>query len=177
MISAPLTADLLNPKSWQLSERLPYPTDAAPGNTGWRGMPSLRRMAARHPASGQCEKAALVRVRGSKLKFIGLIDFPGGAKKFTIRYDRQTRRYWTLANPAPVDAEKPAAIRNTLSLISSSDLRDWRVERVIVSHPDALNLASSTWTGSSMGRIWPRWSGWRSMTRAAEPTIFMTPTT
>ena len=66
-----------------------------------------------------------------------LTDFPGGAKKFTIRYDRKSRRYWALANPAP-GVEKPASVRNTLSLVSSPDLREWRVERVIVSNPDAM---------------------------------------
>ena len=139
MISAPVNADLLNPKSWQFTERLAYPQDAAPGKhwlegnaivgpKGW--LLDILRV-------DNVEKAALVRVRGNNLEFMELTDFPGGAKKFTIRYDRKTHRYWSLANPAQ-GAEKPAAIRNTLSLISSRDLREWRVERVIVSHPDAL---------------------------------------
>jgi hypothetical protein len=139
MFSAPAKADLLDPKSWQISERLPYPVDATPGKHWLEGnavvapdgsLLDILRV-------DNVEKAALVRVHGSKLEFIGLTDFPGGAKKFTIRYDRKTRRYWALANPAP-DVEKPAAFRNKLSLISSRDLRDWRVERVVVSHPDAL---------------------------------------
>jgi hypothetical protein len=139
VLSAPVKADLLDPKSWQLSERLAYPADAAPGKHWLEGnavvapngsLLNILRV-------DNVEKAALVRVHGGKLEFIGLTDFPGGAKKFTIRYDPKSRRYWALVNPAP-GAEKPAAVRNTLSLISSRDLHDWRVERMIVSHPDVL---------------------------------------
>lgn len=139
VLSAPVKADLLDPTSWRLSERLPYPKDAATGKHWLEGNVVVA------PNGGlldilrvdNVEKAALVRVRGDKLEFAGLVAFPGGAKKFTIRYDRKSRRYWALANPAP-GADNPASVRNTLSLISSRDLRDWRVKRVILSHPDAL---------------------------------------
>ena len=38
---------------------------------------------------------------GKKLSFdpaTGFIDFPGGAKKFAIRFDPETREYWSLAS-------------------------------------------------------------------------------
>lgn len=139
VLSAPVKADLMDPKSWRLSERLPFPKNTAAGKHWLEGnavvapdgsLLDILRV-------DNVEKAALVRVRGERLEFAGLVDFPGGAKKFTIRYDRKTRRYWALANPAP-GAEKPASVRNTLALISSRDLREWRVERVLLSHPDAL---------------------------------------
>jgi hypothetical protein len=140
VLSAPLKSDLLNPKSWQMSERLAYPKDAAPGKTWLEGNAVIA-------PNGELldilrvdnvEKAALVRVRGRQLEFHKLVDFPGGAKKFTIRYDRKSRRYWALANPAP-DVDKPARVRNKLALISSSDLVNWRVDRALIEHPDALN--------------------------------------
>jgi hypothetical protein len=139
VFSAPEKADLLDPKSWRATERLAYPASAASGKHWLEGnavvgpngeLLDILRV-------DNVEKAALVRVRDSKLEFLGLTDLPGGAKKFTIRYDRKSKRFWALTNPAP-GVEKPASVRNTLSLISSKDLRDWRVERVIASHPDSV---------------------------------------
>jgi hypothetical protein len=79
------------------------------------------------------EKAAMVRVEGDRLTFDRLVDFPGGAKKFTIRYDSKTKRYWTLANPASEHAYA-ASVRTTLALLSSPDSGSGRTER-IVAHP------------------------------------------
>ncbi|MDR3752127.1 MAG: hypothetical protein P4K94_11650, partial [Terracidiphilus sp.] len=79
------------------------------------------------------------------LKFSALVDFPGGAKKFSIRYDKVSRKYWTLSNPAlpsePLSATNPAAVRNTLALMSSADLHHWTVERIVLSHADATKFA------------------------------------
>jgi hypothetical protein len=57
---------------------------------------------------------------------------PGGGAKFTIRYDKQTARYWSIVNKQT----EPAAYRNHLVLVSSSDLRDWRVEAPLLYHAD-----------------------------------------
>jgi hypothetical protein len=57
---------------------------------------------------------------------------PGGAVKFTIRFDPQTKRYWSIVNPQT----NPAAVRNRSALTSSKDLRDWRIERILFEHPD-----------------------------------------
>ena len=42
--------------------------------------------------------------------------FPGGAKKFTVRFDPQSRRYWSLASIVHEHfrASNPGGIRNTL---------------------------------------------------------------
>jgi len=68
----------------------------------------------------------------------GFIDMPGACKKFTIRYDPRTKRYWTLANEVPIDQRnpKPDLTRNTLSLMSSPDLAAWTVHRRVLTHPD-----------------------------------------
>ena len=64
-----------------------------------------------------------------------VVKLPGGGKKFTIRYDPESRRYWTLANPASADGMKHDGIyssgltydlvRNRLVLIYSTDLSTW----------------------------------------------------
>ena len=51
----------------------------------------------------------------------GFVDFPGGAKKFAIRFDPQSKQYWSLASIVHERhrAENPGSIRNTLALTCS----------------------------------------------------------
>jgi len=88
------------------------------------------------------EKAAIVKLEGERLVWKEMVAFPGGAKKFSIRWDKKSKKYWTLSNPAlpeyPQSATKPASVRNTLVLMSSADLRNWKVERRLLHHPDPL---------------------------------------
>ncbi|MBS1858695.1 MAG: exo-alpha-sialidase [Acidobacteria bacterium] len=139
VLSAPVKADLLDPRSWRFTERLRFPQDAAAGKHWLEGNAVVARDGTLLDILrvDNVEKAALLRVEGDRLAPGGFTDFPGGAKKFTIRYDRKSRRYWTLSNPAP-DAPAPASVRNTLALASSADLRSWRVERIVLTNPDAL---------------------------------------
>jgi hypothetical protein len=71
------------------------------------------------------------------------IRFPGGAKKFTIRFDPETRAYWSLTNwvPPRYDLGQPGRTRNTLALIASTDLRDWQVLAVVLHHPEVTKHA------------------------------------
>jgi hypothetical protein len=92
---------------------------------------------------GVPEKAAIVSISedGTEARFDpskGFIDLPGGAKKFTIRYDEKSGRYWMLSSVVlESDRDrKPASVRNVLALSSSKDLRHWRVVKVLVKHPD-----------------------------------------
>jgi hypothetical protein len=68
---------------------------------------------------------------------------PGAAKKFVIRHDPQTGRFWALSNPPlGVDAATVArlgvgAIRNTLVLASSGNGSTWCINRVVLHHADA----------------------------------------
>ena len=69
----------------------------------------------------------------------GFIDFPGGAKKFTIRYDAQTDLYWSIVTPVIERHQKngkPGGIRNTLALVNSRDLRHWKIRCILLYHPD-----------------------------------------
>jgi hypothetical protein len=67
---------------------------------------------------------------------------PGASgKKFTVRLDPQTNRYWSLANwIKPEDLKylklsKAGRIRNTMAFISSKDLRLWEVNSIIYHIP------------------------------------------
>ena len=70
----------------------------------------------------------------------GSSTFPGGAKKFTIRYDAASELYWSLAThrrPSGTRAAQArAAIRNTLALTCSPDLQHWTVRCDLLYHPD-----------------------------------------
>ena len=151
MMSAPADADLLDPKSWTFSH--PLARDASwlggdfaawlEGNAvagpGGNMLNILRVDNSRLP-----EKAAVVRLSkdGSAATFDpakDFIDFPGGAKKFTIRQDPRGGGYWSLASIVPdrhAGAGKPAGIRNTLALVHSKDLRTWEIRSVLLYHPD-----------------------------------------
>lgn len=167
MMSAPVGADLLRADSWTSSNRL-----------GWNGMhlggtfggwlegnavvaPDGRVvnvLRADHPGSD--EKAAIITISedGRRAEFdraTGFVDFPGGAKKFTIRRDPKAGSdaksgegngpgegyYWTLCNwvPPARRGPKPASIRNTLALARSADLRAWEVRAILIEHPDPVH--------------------------------------
>lgn len=137
-ISAPLKADLMQAASWRLEPRVKFPKETAPVGDHWLEgnvivapdgkLTNVLRVANR-------EYAALLR--DGKAEFV---PFPGGAKKFSIRWDKKTKRYWTLSNPAmekyPQTAVNPASVRNTLALMSSPDLKSWTMHKIILEHPD-----------------------------------------
>ena len=95
------------------------------------------------------EYAAMVKISadGTQAFFdrsTGFIPFPGGSKKFTIRFDPKTKLYWTLSNFIPDDiknanpGKNPASIRNTLALCFSSDLKNWQLKKIVFQHPDVI---------------------------------------
>lgn len=94
------------------------------------------------------ERAALIRMdaEGMRCSFdpeSGFVEMPGGAKKFTVRYDPASRLYWSLTNAiqSPLHGAPPASVRNTLALIRSSNLRRWTVHRTLLRHPDVRHHA------------------------------------
>ncbi|KAA0994177.1 exo-alpha-sialidase [Dyadobacter sp. UC 10] len=95
------------------------------------------------------EKAAIVRISGDGTTASfdpekDFIKFPGGSKKFTIRYDPKSKLYWTIANYIPDEVKaanqgkSPAGIRNTQGLFSSKDLVSWDFRKKLLSHPDVI---------------------------------------
>ena len=149
MMSAPTDADLLVASNWTTSNYVPADGKWLDKNfTGW-----LEGNAVVTPdgdlvdilrVNGPLGRiAAVVRVSadGRNAQFdptSDFIDFPGGAKKFTIRYDAKSKLYWSLANYVlPADRNlSPGSVRNTLALIASPDLANWIVRSVLLHHPD-----------------------------------------
>lgn len=154
IMSTPIDADLLKRRSWTFSnyiQRDPSWMDGRfhawlEGNavaTPERQVVDILRM----HYGGRGGKAAVVRISddGERARFDpenGFINFPGGAKKFTIRFDPQSKAYWSLVNPVTAAArqqrENAASIRNTLALVRSADLRNWEIRCVLLYHPDVL---------------------------------------
>jgi hypothetical protein len=149
MLSAPVGSDLLQAASWTSSNRITPQSSWLGGQ--FRGFLEGNAVAApgggivnvlRVHTSKYPERAALIHISpdGRTATFDPATDFvafPGGSKKFTIRFDEQSQRYWALANDVPAVYRGQASVdrtRNTLSLVSSSDLRTWQVERVVLQH-------------------------------------------
>jgi hypothetical protein len=154
MMSAPVDADLLDPKSWTSSNRVRSDkawldgqfADWLEGNavvTPDGGM--VDRLRVGYP-KGAYEQTATVKISadGKTATFdpaTGFSDFPGGGKKFSIRFDPQTKSYWTLASYVPQKHRgdgTPGSIRNTLALVSSPDLVKWTVKTIVLYHPEII---------------------------------------
>jgi hypothetical protein len=65
---------------------------------------------------------------------------PGGEKKFGVRYDTVSGKYFLLGNPIlPAHAGSSIArdlIRNTAAVFTSTDLRQWKLEKVFLYSPN-----------------------------------------
>lgn len=151
MMSAPVGADLLDAANWVSSN----PVGRDPAWLGGHFGGWLEGNAVVSPEGGIVtvlradyregpEKAAILKISpdGARADFspeTGFVDFPGGCKKFTIRFDPVSRLYWALSNHVPLRDRGPSPdrIRNTLALVSSPDLRSWTVRAVVASHPDS----------------------------------------
>jgi len=160
MMSAPVDADLLKADSWTMSEKLDFDRDWCEGDMeGWlegnavitpdRGMVDFLRCGV---SGGRHSIAARIHIdeEGRTASFDpekDFIRFPGAAKKFTIRFDTVSRKYWSLVNwiqPGDIkylESAKAGRIRNSLALVSSPDLEHWIVERTVLYHPDILDHA------------------------------------
>ncbi len=149
MMSAPVESELLQASSWTCSNHLP-------ADTAWLAGNFREWLEGNAVATPQGEVVDLLRVGGPLGRLAALVhisadgktatfdpatdfvDFPGGAKKFTVRYDKTSNLYWSLTNyvlPANRSTE-PGRVRNTLALIASPNLRDWEVKSIVLHHPD-----------------------------------------
>lgn len=150
MMSIPIGVDLLKAQNWTNSN--PIGRDATWNDNDFNGwlegnavvtpdgkIVDILRVDTKSPD----EKAAVISISddGKTSNFdpkTGFIPFPGGAKKFAIRFDPQTKLYWSLSNYIPPRHKRPgpASLRNTLALISSPDFHNWTVKTVLLYHPD-----------------------------------------
>jgi len=151
VVSAPADADLLSAESWLASNSLPYDSTFLDGRfQGWLEgnvvitpedqIIDFLRVASSKPGD---DPAAIVRIsaEGSNASFDpvnGFMEFTGGSKKFSIRFDPETRKYLTILNFIKQDFKNlPAgSVRNALVLQSSSDLRNWTINKTLLEHPD-----------------------------------------
>lgn len=150
MMSVPEDADLLNADNWIVSNRVGRdPTWLDNKFGGWlegNAVVTLKGHIVNilrvdyKPDGG---KAAIIEISddGKKATFnpdSGFIDFPGGCKKFTIRFDPVSKRYWTLSNPIlPRHKDpNPGRVRNALALMCSENLHDWTIRCILLYHPD-----------------------------------------
>lgn len=152
MMSAPVNSDLLDSASWVMSNPMGYDSTYLDGDFGgWLEgnvvvapdgqMLDIARV---HTLNKTNEKAALIHISndGTKASFdpsTGFVNMPGGAKKFTIRFDSVTNKYWTLSNyvPAPYTGiTNLSRVRNTMALCSSTDLHTWKVVKIILQNDD-----------------------------------------
>jgi hypothetical protein len=150
MMSAPADANLLNADNWTASNRLGRDPQWLQGQfRGWlEGNAVVTPQGAvvdmlRVDYRPEGEKAAIVTIsdNGREATFdpgAGFVDFPGGAKKFTIRYDPVSKAYWTLSNPVlPRHKDPdPGRVRNAVALMRSADLRQWEIRCIVLYHPD-----------------------------------------
>lgn len=151
MFSASVGSDLLNASSWINTNSLAYDSAYLDGRfRGWLEgnavvtpegkIVNILRVSTTDPGR---DLAAIVKISddGLKAEFDpseGFIDFAGGARKFSIRYDEKSRRYWTIFNLITEEFKNMNAgsVRNILAIKSSPDLKNWTIHTVLLRHPD-----------------------------------------
>lgn len=156
MFSAPLDSDIMDANNWTTTNKLGYDSTFVDGKfEAWLegnavAMPNGQVCNVLRVASGKQlpEYIAIAEVDSENmiLKFDekkGFIPFNGGSKKFTIRYDEKTKRYWTLVNYVSKLEEgiAPASVRNQQVLCSSDDMITWEAHKTILEHPDVKHHA------------------------------------
>jgi len=155
MMSASTEADLLKRSSWTFSNKLKVDekwhfgkmNKWIEGNAVVTPKGKIVNII-RVSIKGEHSLAAMINVSDDgKIQSLnpekGFIDLPGGTgKKFTIRFDTESGKYWSLVNwIQPRDLKHlrhndAGALRNTVALVSSENMRSWTIERVILHHPD-----------------------------------------
>lgn len=150
MLSAPSGSDLLDAGNWTRSESF-YPdmTWLDGGFKGWLegnavacADGSVADVLRVHVGRSADEYCAVLKAdrKGRRMSFRGLYPMNGGSKKFTIRYDDVSGRYWSILNYVGSDCRDlyPDRVRNRLVLASSENLETWTMHRLLVFHPDVV---------------------------------------
>lgn len=140
--------DLLNADNWTISNKLSFNNNWLEGASAWlegnvviAKDKSIKNILRIHYSKD--DKAAMIDVdsNGKEISFNPqnrFVDLPGACKKFTIRYDKKSKKYWTLSNYV---LEKDRGgnnerTRNTITLSWSENLRDWHIKDTLLHHPD-----------------------------------------
>jgi hypothetical protein len=154
MMSVPENSNLLDASNWTFSNKVNSQgaQDYCPGFMEWLEgnaivSPDGTIIDMLRVDEWEGRKAAIVKISsdGKTASFepvAGFVPMPGGANKFSVRYDPVSKRYWSLANTveeASRCGRMAAIVRNHLVLISSTDLKDWRNHKVVAYNPDPFN--------------------------------------
>ena len=153
MMSVPDDADLLKASNWTFTNELQYTAGAVDASTWLEGNAVVTRegevldILRLHYLPDDRAAIAHVSADGKSLSFDPQSDIsylPGACKKFTIHYDAESDRYWTLSNyvlpqyrnaPNPL----PGETRNTMALCWSEDLVHWTVKDILL-HTDEIGI-------------------------------------
>lgn len=152
LISAPADADLTDPSVWTMSNKLYYdPSWLAVTSTRWEEPALIRKpngslaIIARIDGTTDKEYAALINVNSdTEISFNRVFAMPGSAKRMTIAYDSVSGKYWTLVSPFYANTRtlyglSPTQNRNSMVLMSSTDLLSWTRERTCIYSDNAFN--------------------------------------
>jgi hypothetical protein len=159
VMSAPVDADLLKASSWTTTNELTFEvkkelTEGHEFKQWLEGVVVVDRDGKvlnimRVDELKEGGYAAITHVSGiDKLTYDpqkDMIRFPGGGKKFTIRFDANSNKYWAISN-AEFDEDRvkthtgkyktgvhASLLRNRLVLMYSDDLRNWNVKDTLIS--------------------------------------------
>lgn len=149
LLSVPANANLLDANNWQASAPLASQTEWIAGRRfgGWKegnavftpkGEPAVL---AQVLETDRGRRSALIHYdeEGKEGTFDpaeDLIELPGGEKKFCIRYDEKSKRYWALTNHFfSKDRQRVSSAGHALNMVAllySENLRDWTVKEVLL---------------------------------------------
>ena len=158
MLSAPVDADLLDAASWTVTSTVSQTSyyigtdrisSMIEGNAVEAPDGSVVNLI-RSNSAASSNYATILHVTGTDALSYNpatdWVEMPGGGKKFTVRYDKESKLYWSLTNPHTEGTFSHAGIysdglqlslrRNQLVLISSPDLRTWTKKAVVLEDPD-----------------------------------------
>lgn len=160
MMSMPLHSDPMEPSSWTLSNTLLGDNTWLDSTTDhvfnqWqegcvvKTAENTLKIVTRIDDSRSNNIMALIDVEDEHtISFDPLTGFhimPGAGKKFTIMYDEPSARYWAVTTPV-FDEDRtrrhsgwysrtilPIFLRSRLALCSSPDLKEWTMEKLVIS--------------------------------------------
>jgi len=136
VISAPVDSDLLDAKNWKFSNPFKHTWSGSQWIEGNLAVTPQGKLLNILRTNGKGDdRAAITHVADDGMSLShdlenDIINFPGGGVKFTIRYDEQTSRYWSIVSKQT----NPKAYRNVLVLTSSTDLIRWQVKSPLLNY-------------------------------------------
>ena len=125
--SAPVSSDLLDPDSWSLTERPDTPRsvpndDSEPCMAMSRDGYPIAFSILEGPVKASSPTEATEMFPSNEFRL------PSRGSKFDVRYDAVTDKYWALTSYSPIEGN----IRTGMTLFSSTDLKTWQQERVVI---------------------------------------------